>query len=119
MILSMSGQAWIFLACVALGFAVGFKYDLVRVFRRVVRHRNFAVQIEDGLFWVMAALAVFYFLLRQNFGEVRAFAVAGVIIGMGLYFAVMLLIGGIGENEIGMLPWGKQISAALKRSGMM
>jgi len=86
MILSMSGQAWLFLGTVAAGFVIGFVYDIFRIARKTARHKPWLVQLEDVLYWTIASVLMFYFMLRQNHGEVRFFAIAGAAIGMVLYF---------------------------------
>jgi len=86
MILSMSGQAWLFLGTVAAGFVNGFVYDIFRIARKTARHKSWLVQIEDVLYWTIASVLMFYFMLRQNHGEVRFFAIVGAAIGMVLYF---------------------------------
>ena len=89
MILSMSGQAWLFLSTVLVGMAVGFFYDCFRIFRKVVRHATISVQIEDIIFWLAATVLVFYFMLHRNFGEIRPFALIGIVCGAVFYFATV------------------------------
>jgi len=86
MILSMSGQAWLFLGTVAAGFTIGFVYDIFRIARKTARHKTWLVQLEDVLYWTIASVMMFYFMLRQNHGDVRFFAIVGAAIGMLLYF---------------------------------
>jgi len=86
MILSMSGQAWLFLGTVAAGFVIGFVYDIFRIARKTANHKTWLVQLEDVLYWTIASVIMFYFMLRQNYGEVRFFAIVGAAIGMLLYF---------------------------------
>jgi len=89
MILPMWGQAWLFLSTVLLGAAVGVLYDIFRVLRRVVRHSVAVVQIEDIIFWVTATVFVFYFMLVQNYGEIRPFSLIGITCGAIIYFLTL------------------------------
>jgi len=89
MILSMPGQAWLFLSCVLTGAAIGVLYDFFRLIRKTVPHKPLVVQIEDVLFWVIATIGMFYFLLHRNFGEIRAFALIGALCGAVLYFTTL------------------------------
>jgi len=89
MILSMSGQGLLFLSTVAVGAAIGLLYDFFRVFRRVATHSGWAVQLEDFLFWICATVAMFYFMLNRNFGEIRLFSMIGAACGIMLYFATI------------------------------
>ena len=86
MILSMSGQAWLFLGTAAAGFVIGFVYDIFRILRKTVPHRQIAVQIEDCLYWAAVSFMMFYFMLHSNYGEVRFFSIVGAALGMILYF---------------------------------
>ena len=85
MILSMSEQVRLFFSTVALGAGIGLAYDVIRLFRRLVRHSVLACNIEDLIYWVLVLIAVFYFMLNKNFGEIRLFSVMGFFIGMVLY----------------------------------
>jgi spore cortex biosynthesis protein YabQ len=89
MILSMPGQAWLFLATVGVGAAVGVFYDLFRVFRRTVPHKRWVVQLEDLFFWLVVTVLVFYYMLHKNYGEIRFFALLGMGLGVVLYFATV------------------------------
>ena len=89
MILSMSGQAWLFFSTVGVGFAIGVFYDVFRIFRKTAPHFSLAVQLEDLFFWVAVTGAMFYFMLSQNFGEIRPFSILGAGCGVVLYFATI------------------------------
>jgi len=89
MILSMSGQAWLFLSTVVLGIAIGVFYDLFRIFRKTTPHFALAVQLEDFFFWVVVTAAMFYFMLSRNFGEIRPFSILGAGCGIVLYLATI------------------------------
>jgi len=89
MILSMPGQAWLFLSTVLMGAIIGLFYDFFRIARRVASHSTLVVQLEDVLFWVITTGAVFYFMLNRNFGEIRPFSIIGVACGIMLYFATI------------------------------
>ena len=89
MILSMSGQAWLFLSTVGVGVLIGMFYDAFRVLRRTAPHLALAVQLEDLFFWIIVTGSMFYFMLSQNFGEVRLFSLMGAGCGAALYFATV------------------------------
>jgi len=92
MILSMSAQAWLFLTTVAMGFVIGFAYDVFRIVRKTVSHRHWVVQLEDIIYWVGVSLLMFYFMLHRNYGEVRFFSIAGAALGMIIYFYSLSLL---------------------------
>lgn len=70
---------------VCMGIAITFVYDFILIGRRVVRHSLFFISLEDFLFWVACALAVFYMLYKENNGVLRWIAVCGAAVGMLLY----------------------------------
>jgi spore cortex biosynthesis protein YabQ len=85
----MSRQAVLFLSTVGAGAAIGFFYDIFRIFRKTASHKNIAVQLEDLFFWLAATVLVFYFMLNQNYGEIRFFVIIGVVCGLALYVATI------------------------------
>jgi spore cortex biosynthesis protein YabQ len=88
----MSAQAVIFLSTAAIGFALGFFYDIFRVLRRAVAHGDIATQAEDIGFWLAASVFMFYILMYVTDGELRAFHLLGAALGMALYFAALSVI---------------------------
>jgi len=91
-ILSMSGQAWLFLSTVLAGACIGLFYDFFRILRKTatfLAKSTAAVWLEDFLFWVAVTGGMFYFMLNQNFGEIRLFSMIGAAIGAALYFAAL------------------------------
>ncbi len=89
MILSMSNQAFLFFNSVLFGFAVGFVYDVLNVFRKVIYHYKIFIQIEDFFYWIFSALCLFFIMLQKNSGEIRFFLICGAFIGMILYFTIL------------------------------
>jgi spore cortex biosynthesis protein YabQ len=91
-ILSMSGQAVLFLLSVAMGAGFGIFFDFFRILRKTVpffAQNTFIVQLEDFLFWIIVTGGMFYFMLSHNFGEIRLFSMLGAACGFGLYFATL------------------------------
>lgn len=91
MILSFNYQTGIFLTAVILGLAFGLGYDLVRIFRMIIRHNKFFLQTEDFVFWLGAAAITFWVMFENNDGEVRPFVLIGVGLGMVVYFCALSL----------------------------
>jgi len=83
----MSGQAISFLGTVLAGAVLGVFYDFFRVLRKTLRHKTMATAAEDAIFWLVATLLIFVFLLYTNSGEIRGFTFLGVILGAALYFS--------------------------------
>lgn len=57
-------------------------YDVLRVFRGLVRHKDFFVGVEDFCYWVTVGALSFRFLYQENDGTIRWFAIAGIGLGM-------------------------------------
>jgi hypothetical protein len=79
-------RQWEFLGySVAAGMCMAFVYDVIRLFRCLVRHGRLAVDIEDILYWLASFFAGFVFLYYLNNGVIRFAAVFGVAVGMAVY----------------------------------
>lgn len=78
-------EARLFLDSMFTGLVIMALYDLLRLFRRIVRHKNIFVGIEDFLFWNMAGIFIFALIYSENDGRIRWFIVVGICIGAWLY----------------------------------
>ena len=74
-----------FLEAAYYGMLLGISYDVLRIFRRVVSHKNFVVYIEDYLFWVVWGVILFALIFNYNDGNMRGYVFAAVVIGGVLY----------------------------------
>lgn len=75
----------ILLYSLGMGIFITFVYDILRIIRRVYAHNNILISLEDILFWIFSAIAVFYLMHAQSNGTLRWFAVLGALVGMLLY----------------------------------
>lgn len=75
----------LWLVSVAAGMCMAFAYDLLRLFRRLVRHARLAVDMEDLLYWTLCFFASFTLLYYGNNGVIRFVAVLGAALGMLIY----------------------------------
>ncbi|MDE6220543.1 MAG: spore cortex biosynthesis protein YabQ [Lachnospiraceae bacterium] len=89
----MSGEIvreWHFwLISIATGVCMAFAYDVLRLFRRLVRHGRFAVDLEDILYWTACFGLSFTLLYYGNNGVIRFAAVLGAAVGMLIYAATV------------------------------
>ena len=67
------------------GIIMAVFYDGLLIIRRVIRHGQFWISLEDFFFWLISAWGVFLFLVEENNGILRWFAVGGAILGAFLY----------------------------------
>lgn len=84
MLFSTAGQAQVFLVTVALGSAMGVTYDIVALLCALLKKESFHWLLE-GTFFVFAALAAFFVLVRLNGGDVRGYTLLGMGVGWCLY----------------------------------
>lgn len=76
----MSGiprELWAFLTAILTGAGLVMVYEILILFRMIVKHRLWAVQIEDFIFWIAAGFFVFLQMFRTNYGNVRWYFVLG------------------------------------------
>lgn len=87
--MSLAGQTYAFLMTILAGAIVGFLFDVYRVFRAAFRPKNLATIVTDLLFWIVVTPTVFALLLAANWGELRAYVLLGLGIGLLLYFQAL------------------------------
>lgn len=77
-----------FLAAVLAGAVTACAYACIRRLRRVIPHTMTAVNVEDGLFWIGAALYLFSGIYRTADGEIRWYFAAGALLGAAVFSAL-------------------------------
>ena len=83
---SITQQSTVFLYSILIGAILSFLYDLFRVLRKEVGHKNLVVAFEDILFWIICTAFMFVFIYNINYGEIRAYVFIGAIIGCIFYY---------------------------------
>lgn len=81
----MSGDTAFMCQAFVVGALITFTYDWLRILRRVIPHKQMAVSAEDLFFWLIWGVAVFLWMYRISNGGMRWYAVAGAMLGIGLY----------------------------------
>ena len=71
--------------CLLLGAFLAFLYDLIRILRLLIPHKDVIVDIEDLAFWIFTAWMVFKTLVVYNRGALRAYAFIGMFLGVVIY----------------------------------
>ncbi len=79
--IDVSEQALTFLMSMALGVVLCLLYDLVRVLHSTCIKGFFEVLVCDLLFWGIAAVITYCFLIIRCQGSVRGFVLIGQLIG--------------------------------------
>jgi Spore cortex protein YabQ (Spore_YabQ). len=60
-------------------------YDVLRIFRGIVKHHALGVALEDIIFWCVSGLMIFVMMYQQNNGTIRGFSIVAMVIGMTIY----------------------------------
>jgi spore cortex biosynthesis protein YabQ len=78
---AVTTQAGMFLATALTGVVLAAAFDWLRVWRAVLRPRGAWAHLLDAAFLPVGALVVAGGLLLANWGELRAYALAGIALG--------------------------------------
>ncbi len=77
-------QALSFLYSIIIGGIFSLIYDVLRSVRKCREFSCFEIFIQDILYFVIITPTTFLFLLATNNGEIRAYAIIGIIFGFCL-----------------------------------
>lgn len=88
----ITDQLLLFLTAIEIGICMGVLFDLIRIFRKLIKHPNFFVQIEDMLYWIICGFIGFYMLYICNYAEIRPYIFIGIVLGGVFYFATFSII---------------------------
>lgn len=78
-------EARLLMMSIAMGVGLMALYDVLRVFRLLVRHGWLWIGIEDFFYWTFSGFATFYLLYRENDGGLRFYAIGSVLLSMIIY----------------------------------
>ena len=85
----MTGELLLFARAVWYGACLLLLYDILRIFRRAVRHGAVWTAAEDILYWVFCAVWLFSRFYRTNSGVLRAYFFAGISLGaLACHFSI-------------------------------
>ena len=74
-----------FLISILWGILLLAAYDILRILRRIIKHDEFFIALEDLIFWVVASLFIFAMIYQENDGIIRGFCIMGMFLGAVLY----------------------------------
>lgn len=83
---SVTSQVYVFFVMAAAGIGCGFLFDLLRVWRRLLRPGKISTGISDLIFWLVISASIFAIIFTVNNGELRWFELLGLILGCMIYF---------------------------------
>ena len=70
------------------GFIFTMYYDVIRIIRRLIKHREFFVTIEDVVYGIFIGIQIFLLNYQNNKGVVRIFMFVGLLIGSIIYHKI-------------------------------
>ncbi len=75
----------VFISFVLLGAWLGFVYDILRCFRRLINHNNIFIGIEDIVYWLFCVIKIESAIQIYNNGELRIYIMIAGILGFFIY----------------------------------
>ncbi len=84
--ISVSQQTITFLQSLLLGASLGILYDVFRILRLMIPSGKVISFLEDILYFTLCGVITFAFLLAVNNGIIRAYLLAGEVLGAVAYY---------------------------------
>jgi len=78
-------QFTLFKMAMVWGAGIVALYDVLRIFRRIIKHSRFFTYIEDIIFWIGAAFMIYHLMYINDSGAIRLYTMFGMCIGIILY----------------------------------
>ncbi|MEG0014651.1 MAG: spore cortex biosynthesis protein YabQ [Cellulosilyticaceae bacterium] len=85
-------QTMLFIKCIEIGILMGMIYDLIRIFRKIINHYNWVVQVEDALYWIICSFIGFAILYMHNYADIRFFGLMGMVLGGIMYLCTLSIL---------------------------
>jgi spore cortex biosynthesis protein YabQ len=83
----ISSQSKVFFLAISGGVLIGFAYDLLRIFRRLIKHNKIIIGIEDIVFFLITSVLMFIKIFDANYGVIRGFVLLGIVLGVLIYYS--------------------------------
>ncbi len=84
---AVSVQTFEFLYSALLGIGIGVFFDFLRTVRAYMSDKRWITGLFDALFWIVALIALFAFVLTSSGGRMRWYVLVGVFCGGFVYRA--------------------------------
>lgn len=81
----MNQEVLLFICSLWTGVQLAACYDLLRIFRRIIRHGDFWIGVEDLLYWCFCGVFLFARMYQENDGIIRFYALGGAAVGAAMY----------------------------------
>ncbi|MCA1057270.1 spore cortex biosynthesis protein YabQ [Rossellomorea aquimaris] len=87
--MTLTTQFYTMLSMIGMGALFGASLDTYNRFLNRSNRKRWLVFINDVLFWIFQALAIFYILFSVNFGELRFYIFIALLCGFAGYQALL------------------------------
>ena len=78
-------ELYVFCEALIHGVILAVMYDVIRIFRRIIKRNAVIVAIEDVVISLVATVITFGMIYRENQGSLRAYIFTGMFVGIELY----------------------------------
>lgn len=78
-------QARQFITAMFSGMVLSALYDVIRIFRNIVKHRRIWISIEDFIFWNFVGVFIYIIIFYSNDGIIRWFIIVSAFVGAIIY----------------------------------
>lgn len=78
-------QASQFVTAMFSGMILSALYDVIRIFRNVIKHRRIWISIEDFIFWNFVGIFLYIMIFYSNNGILRWFIIGSAFLGAIIY----------------------------------
>lgn len=83
--ITASQQVYVFAAAAICGIGLGILFDIFRIIRKIRKPSMVGISMQDVLYWLAAAILVFWYIFTFNDGELRWYEFAGVFLAGYIY----------------------------------
>ena len=91
MILGIGTEGEIFLYASLTGITILCAYNVLMLFRKLIRHSASVTGAEDVIFWVAVSIYIFRKMYDTTYGSIRWYFILGVVSGAALGFGLLCL----------------------------
>lgn len=78
-------ELYVFCEALIHGVILAVMYDVIRIFRRIIKRNAIIVAIEDVVISLVATVITFGMIYRENQGSLRAYIFTGMFMGIAVY----------------------------------
>ncbi len=81
-------EFFVFIYAILSGMFVMLSYQLLYLFRYLISHKKWMIDVEDMVFWLLTAVYLFRQMYVATNGNIRCFFVIGIFLGVGIIWEI-------------------------------